>query len=181
MWLEPIPVDLRDVAMADLDAGDVELFLFRANNEASLSLVYRNQAALRARGLYERALLNAFVATRTNNRRWPLDTLASLFVVADVERLRAAGDPLPGPGPFTVYRGVAGRGRARRVRGISWTLSLEKARWFANRFGYSDPAVFQVTINMESVLAYINTRGEQELIVLLPASVTTRRSSPPGR
>lgn len=170
LWLDPIPPKLRDSAAAALDDGDLIGFFIKASNEHSLSLVYKNMFVLQERGLYEKALLHAFIATRTNNHGWPLDVIRFLFDIADRDRLFEAGDPLPGPGPFTLYRGVAGRGRARRVRGFSWTASLDKAWWFAERFAV-DAAVFQVTVSIVDVLAYSNEREEQEFLVSLPDSV----------
>lgn len=172
LWLEPIPPEFRYKAIAALDEGDPAKFLLPASNEWHLNLVSMNQGALLKRGIYESALLSAFINTRTSNRRWPLNTLRLLFKIANRDRLLAAGDPLPGPGPFTIFRGVAGKGRARRVRGLSWTGSLEKAQWFAQRFAKqsADPAVFRVTVGIEDVLAYNNGREEQEFIVLLPDS-----------
>ena len=96
--------------------------------------------------------------------------------MADSERLRACGDPLPGHGPFTIFRGVAGRGSARRVRGLSWTGSQERAEWFAQRLAriLPNPAVFKVTVSEADVIAYVHSgkqgRGEEEFIVLLPQS-----------
>jgi hypothetical protein len=177
LWLDPIPAGFRGDAIARLEAGDVLGFLLSADNTSGLDLVAFNFAALQARGLYEQALLEAFISTRVNHHRWPLRTLSRLFGIADRARLRAAGDPLPGPGPFRLYRGVAGRGGARRIRGLSWSLSEEKARWFADRaalWELADPAVYRVTVEASDVLAYVNSdrvgRGEEEVIVLLPTS-----------
>ena len=171
LWLAPIPAAFRPDAVAALDAGNVVGFLVAASNEDSLHLVWRNVAPLRARGLYEAALLEAYAATRTNNRQWPVRVLSELFACADRTRLRVCGDPLPGAGPFTLYRGVAGRGRARRVRGLSWTDDLVQARWYADRSGLlslADPAVLQTTVEEAAVLAYVNARKEREFLVLLP-------------
>jgi hypothetical protein len=89
-----------------------------------------------------------------------------MFTRADRTKLRAAGDPLPGAGPFTVYRGVAGRGPARRVRGLSWTDDVEKAAWFAQRLpGLSDPAIYRVIVEGNEVFACNFGRGEREFIV----------------
>ena len=162
LWLEPIPPEFRYKAIAALDEGDPAKFLLPASNEWHLNLVSMNQGALLKRGIYESALLSAFINTRTSNRRWPLNTLRLLFKIANRDRLLAAGDPLPGPGPFTIFRGVAGKGRARRVRGFSWTALREKAQWFAERLTFADPAVFQVTVGVDDVLAYRNERDEQE-------------------
>jgi len=60
-----------------------------------------------------------------------------LFRRADPAHLRAAGDPLPGLGPFTLCRGVAvtrtqtARPRRASPRGLSWTRSIDIARTFA--------------------------------------------------
>jgi hypothetical protein len=172
LWLEPIQPDLRDQAVAALEDGDVLAFLNCADNTAGLYLVDRNAAQLRARELYEAALLAALTDTRTNNHEWSMRALRQLVERADRARLRACGDPLPGPGPFTLYRGVAGTGAARRVRGLSWTNDLAKARWFANRaqlVGLVDPAVVRTTVAEPDVLACTNDRKEREFIVLLPA------------
>lgn len=48
--------------------------------------------------------------------------------------------------------------------GLSWTLSKEKAEWFANRFG-KNGIVRERPINKPEIIAYINARGEQEIIV----------------
>ena len=61
-------------------------FSVGASNEYSLDLVYRNVAELQKRGIYERALIDAFIATRTNNYHWPLKALRLLFNIANRER-----------------------------------------------------------------------------------------------
>ncbi len=88
------------------------------------------------------------------------DCLRYLFEMCDRNNLRAAGDPLPGFGPFVMYRGIAGIGRQRRPRGLSWTSSLECARWFAERSGLqglANTAVVTITVPDEDVLAYTNS------------------------
>jgi hypothetical protein len=180
LWLDPIPAELRDKAVAELAAGEVESFLFYARNQDRLDLVLQNCAVLEARGLYERALVDAFSGTEVATHQYPLSLLHCLFEIADRERLRAAGEPLPGAGPFTVYRGVAGHGRARRVRGLSWTASLERAKWFANRWfsgglGLVDPAVFCLSIAAEDVLFYINNRQEEEFVIRVPPGTQPTR------
>jgi hypothetical protein len=84
----------------------------------------------------------------------------------------------------TVYRGVAGRGSARRVRGLSWTFSLEVAAWFAHRgstiFRLPDPAVYQLIVPEHQVLAYSDGRREGELLVLCDASSRPRRCLSPA-
>ena len=144
----------------------------------SLDLVRDNATQLQERGLYERALLAAF--GETNHALWSLEQLRGLFEIADRARLRAAGDPLPGAGPFILYRGVAGPKPERRIPGLSWTRSIESARSFAHdhasRFASdSDPGVYRITVDELDVLAYTNRKEEEEFIVLLPASVRPQR------
>jgi hypothetical protein len=170
LWLDPIPSFLEARAVEAVEAGDALGFLCKASNEDWLDLVWRNRMALQVRGIYEKALVEAFIGTRTNNLHWPASRLAFLFRIADRARLRATGDPIPGTGLYTLYRGVAGIGRARRVKGFSWTASQDQARWFAARFAgiLPDPAVFRVSVAKRHVLFYSNARQEAEYIVLLP-------------
>jgi hypothetical protein len=53
-------------------------------------LVCANERLLKERGLYEAALLHAWVNTRTNHRRWPLAETRFLFEECDRARLLAA-------------------------------------------------------------------------------------------
>ena len=135
LWLESIPPEHRQMAVEALDTDNWCRFLHSASsNRDVLELVAFNGDASRERGVYEAVLLYAFMATSLNNRSWSTAELVDMFRRADPIKLRAAGDPLPGAGPFTVYRGVAGRGPARRVRGLSWTDDVEKAAWFRATF-----------------------------------------------
>ena len=67
------------------------------------------------------------------------------------------------PNEFSIYRGVA---VGRNPKGLSWTQNLEKAKWFANRFNTETKKGYvQVGIaKKEHVLAYFNTRGEDEIV-----------------
>jgi hypothetical protein len=119
---------------------------------------------LKGRGIYEECLYFAFTQAKSNHSDWPEKVLDWLFRLADPPRLRAAGEALPGPGPFRVYRGVAGMGRARRLRGYSWTGSLDVACWFATRRRLQSPAILTAVVGEEEVLAYHDGRDEQEFI-----------------
>jgi hypothetical protein len=86
------------------------------------------------------------------------------------------------PGRSLWYRGVAGRGRDRRVRGLSWTGSIELASGFAQDHArrlewctFPDPGVYRITIAENAVLAYTNQDEEQEFVVMLPATVKPER------
>ncbi|WP_281740653.1 hypothetical protein [Holdemanella biformis] len=68
------------------------------------------------------------------------------------------------PDELRIYRGVT---LGREPNGLSWTSNLETAKWFAHRYdrgnnqGYVEAAI----VKKEEVLAYFNTRGEDELVV----------------
>lgn len=64
------------------------------------------------------------------------------------------------PDEFIVYRGVS---KGRNKKGLSYTRNKDKAEWFANRFGKG--YVIEKTIKKENVLAYFNTRNEDEIVV----------------
>jgi hypothetical protein len=180
--LDGIPEVLHHEALACLQQRDVVGFLIKADNQLGLSLVARNAGLLASLEMYEIALLHALTSPRLNNSHWPPRKLHTLVARADPKRLRAAGDPLPGPGPYTLYRGVGGRGRARRVHGLSWTSSRRVAIWFANRAascGLPDPAVYVITVPTRAVLAYSNDRQEEEFLVHVPPHI--RALQPPGR
>jgi hypothetical protein len=168
--LAPIPIEDRQAAWEALSQGNVRTFLCRAPSGAGLWLVWMNARLLLTLGGYEQTLLDAYSGCRDNWRGWTLADLRQLFQLADRTKLRAAGDPLPGPGPFTLYRGVAGSRRVSRIRGYSWTTSLEKAQWFAKRFAdeVPDPQVYRIEVPERAVLACTNERDEQEFLVQVP-------------
>lgn len=175
--LSAVPPELHEQAheaFADRDA--LGFVIICGSNTRALALVADNVSPLLAAGIYEPALLQALTGTRVNHARWSLGTLRFLVDLSDPDRLRAAGDPLPGPGPFRLYRGVAGTGRARKVRGLHWTATPSTAAWFATRFpGMADPAVYVVDVPASAVRAYIADRHEDDYIVALPARIRPQR------
>jgi hypothetical protein len=176
-WLDPIPIENRQDAWQELSQGNVRIFLGKADSGAGLLLVWMNRRLLLKLGGYEQALLYAYIGCRDNWWDYPLAHLRLLFQLADRTKLRAAGDPLPGPGPFTLYRGVAGSQRVSRIRGYSWTTSLERAQWFAKRYAdkVPDPQVYRIEVPERAVLAYTNKRHEQEFFVQVPTRLQPER------
>jgi len=157
-------LQMAEDAAAKNDAG---MLLCWLDNTRELAFLLDNLQRLKALGEYEKSLLDAYTGTRLNHANMPLSVVQFMFCVADRSALLAAGDPLPGPGPFTVFRGVAGRGPQRRLRGLSWTADQDKAAWFASRFaglGLANPAVLRTEIEAGRVYAYCNGRSEQEFI-----------------
>jgi len=116
------------------------------------------------------------IASKTSYWYWDLQQLRSLVARADQARLRAAGDPFPEQPFYVLYRGVAGAGRQRHIRGLSWTSPLAQAQWFARRWDdLPDPAVYVVRVPAEHVWAYTNEHQEDEYVLLLPPRWPIRR------
>jgi hypothetical protein len=71
------------------------------------------------------------------------------------------------PETFTIYRGVA---VGRNPKGLFWTQNLKTAKWFAHRFDRGDQKGYiQAGIaEKKHVLAYFNTRNEDEIVYNTP-------------
>ena len=74
----------------------------------------------------------------------------------EIEAYNALADEI------TIYRGLQ-TSRAKRL-GLSWTLSKEKAQWFANRWK-KKCKVYSASIKKEDAFAYFKGRGEEEIVV----------------
>lgn len=79
------------------------------------------------------------------------------------------------PGTLTLYKGVADPDPAHDAvalarTGWSWSLSCETARWFARRGARVSGAVLTARIRRDDVVAFLDARGEDE-IVTSPAAV----------
>ena len=83
LTLHVVPEPLRRGAAEHFEAGDVVGFLLSVSNERALELVFSNIVALKARGIYEAALLQAWTGTRTNHHCWSLKDQRFLFELAD--------------------------------------------------------------------------------------------------
>lgn len=81
------------------------------------------------------------------------------FVMSPEENAALAGLPQR----FPVYRGFS---HSDSRLGMSWTLDLDKATWFARRYSGPgcSPAVVTVTLFKKDVLAYFIERGELEIV-----------------
>lgn len=68
------------------------------------------------------------------------------------------------PQHLIVYRGVS---VGRNPKGLSWTWSLDTAKWFAHRFDVDDQKgyVQMASVDKSEILAYFNGRNEDELVV----------------
>jgi hypothetical protein len=66
------------------------------------------------------------------------------------------------PEKITLYRGV---GNKREPYGLSYTASKSKAEWFQNRFGPENSFIITLEVDKNDILAYFNTRSEDEYVV----------------
>jgi len=114
---------------------------------------------------FSRLLGHIWVTSENPNQdvNVPINTLISWFRETDKQFLMTKDDfkiyeNLPEE--IFVYRGVS---RGRNPDGLSWTRTLEKAKWFANRFG--EGYVRSGIICKQDVLAYFSTRGEEEIVL----------------
>ena len=69
------------------------------------------------------------------------------------------------PDMVYIFRGSS---KSERRVGMSWTTELVKAEWFANRFTKPQDVGFVTSacVDKKDIIAYINRRGEDEVIVL---------------
>ena len=67
------------------------------------------------------------------------------------------------PDPITAWRGTR---FARGDHRLSWTLDKDKACWFAKRFRQGTPVVWEAQIFHRDTVAYLDRRGENEIIAL---------------
>lgn len=63
-----------------------------------------------------------------------------------------------------IYRGEASKSNSYK-NAYSWSLDLETAMWFANRFN-SNGKVYKGKVKKENILDYITDRDEDEILVL---------------
>ena len=148
------------------DVPDLLYHAYYANNMYMLDIVRFNVVPLKRRGIYEEALLKALTGRRTNHRFMLPSQLKRLFEMANRTKLRGLGEPLDFDGwPLTVCRGVSGaKAHHRRVKSVSWTLSLDVACFFATRFYQPRPTIYTATVSEPDVYVYYNGRDEQEII-----------------
>jgi len=168
---------LHDMAIEAWEKGDIEGMMLYMGDEKRLFFVENSLKALRGKGLYEKALLCAWVMVKNN---WTIyfdtEELEFLFSIADREILYDLGDPLPDKDEFTLYRGIAGEGRMRNECGLSWTSSPNTAAWFATKFEhFVDPAVYRITVERKDIYAHKKNRNEEEYIINLPRDMKPQR------
>ena len=169
--LSAVDTQLHETTLDSFLDGNAGFVYSAYSTNAMLDLVLDNAAVLLSMGMYEQALLNAYAGARRDFRDWPTSVLQMMFDLGERPAMWEAGDEIPSPEPLTVYRGVNGRRGKRRVRGLSWTRSLDVACFFACpewAFLHGgpplDPGVYQATVRQSDIYAIVKNRSEEEVI-----------------
>jgi hypothetical protein len=125
-------------------------------------LLLRNWDWFATRGLAESALLVAWTSQKRTHAYSP--PVPRLLDTVDRAKLLAAGDPLPEGETFTLYRGISGDGDPY---GVSWTISLEIARFFASIPYWGPGTIHAITVPRSDIYAYLHDSGRRESEALL--------------
>ena len=140
------------------------------DSQDGMAFIVDNLNPLITYGLYEEALFNAYIGTKTNFNAWNLRDLKLLFNLADKNILYGLGDEVSEKYPITVYRGICGDGDAYRPRGLSWTTNLETAKWFAKfpqqRYEkkFNNVHVYKTKVSEKKTYFFTNDRDEREFV-----------------
>lgn len=167
--VEGIDPILHKQAKAAARRGNVEGILCCADSNESLYLFSKNLEWFSLNGLYEKALLAAWVNQKVMPRNGNV-LMKRALRSANRKKLMEHSDPLPEGDTFVVYRG-AQKGKAR---GVSWTLDPNVARRFANLFGLGGGTVYKTVVQRSDIFAYVSDVtgrcGEKETLLVLPRS-----------
>ncbi len=168
---------LQGLAEQCWEQRDADGLMVLLDDDRRLFFIDQNIDQLKAKGIYEEALLNAWTSVKyTWLLYFDFSEIIEFFQMADPDKLRDAGDPIPDQSEFTLYRGVSGTGNARDQNGLSWTASPNVAAWYATRFDHlDDPAVYQATVPRKEIMAYINDRCDQTYLLLPFAEYKVKR------
>lgn len=117
---------------------------------------------------FSELLADAWVSSENPNNdvNVPISMLIKWFKKADKKSLMVDEDYKVYsdlPQEFRIYRGVS---VGRVEKGLSWTRNLSTANWFKMRFANDEDKGYIITavINKNDVLAYFNTRNEDEIV-----------------
>jgi hypothetical protein len=149
--------------------GDFEAISLHLDSDICFAFVVDNYKPLQDMEIFEEAFFETFIKAKTNNSNIPWSVISDLLKMADREKLMSKGDPLPEKkDTYTLYRGIAGKGAARRKYGQSWTGTFDKAKWFAKRLSLEKPMVYKAIVPKDCICFYTNVRNEDEYVCLIP-------------
>ncbi len=146
--------------------GDASGCFLGESGGTYMRFLWDNAFRLKQRGIYEPALFCAYTCSSLGMAGWPKDYVAYLFALADMDKLREAGDPIPPAKSFTLYRGVSGPKNHHRPY-PSWTSDYWTAAWFAVRFGNKNSIIYQAEVSRKDILFH-NNGSEKEFVVMCP-------------
>lgn len=142
----------REQLREALSSENYNLFVFTHERPCRLDAFEQIMHSLDEKTFNE-LLLEVYIDSENihqNYQTWVelLDPLTGLDVWNSVSDL---------PDKIKIYRGGS-------KNGISWTLSLEKAQWFATRWNENLP-VWEAEVNKEEIIGFNEHRNESEVIV----------------
>lgn len=157
--------------------GDVGGVLSSMDSHMYFDFIFDNIIAIRCCGLIKEFVSYAYVGTKNNLSSYPLNLFRHLFSFCNKDALRKLNDPFEVKPFYDLYRGVSGKGRARRLRGYSWTSSLDTAKFFSIRMNLANPSVFTTRVKYDDIYFYTNNREENEFVCHIPPDAKLTRVS----
>lgn len=155
--LDSISPVLHEKAEQAIREKDFLAFLCLTGNERAVQLVFDNIEPLKYAGELEATLIFAYAAHRLCNAH-QLDKIQAIVDQCDREKLMHSGDDMPEV--TQLYRGCTSSGGLH----LSWTSSLETAKFFATRYGSDYGFILCCSFEADSILFYTNERNENEYV-----------------
>ncbi len=159
--------EYQEYVEIEIDNGDIYHIYALVRKPYRLAFIKYCEPFLSTKDLAE-MFADAWVSSENPNQdvNCSIPFLAKMFKRCDKHHLMQEDDYAVYealPETFTIYRGVA---VGRNPYGLSWTRNLKTAKWFAHRFDTKDKEgyVQAATATKSEVLAYFNTRGEDEIV-----------------
>jgi hypothetical protein len=160
--------DIKAAIKAFEKIGDLSSIFLWLGLRRQLPFVVDNYRPLVEKGILEEALVRAFSGARFNNSNIQQSTIDFMLYQADKEKMLSLGLLPEEKDTYTLYRGISGKGAARRKYGHSWTGTLDIAIWFAKRLSFDKPIVYRAEVPKDCICFYIDDRNEDEYVCLIP-------------
>lgn len=161
---EEVRIQLRE----ELKQSDLDHIFFRMLTKYHLAFL-KHVKMYMSKDDFEYHLAYAWVASENPNQDVNVSVTELIQWFSAADRRNLMGEDELGyynalPDKVKIYRGVA-VGRAER-QGLSWTCNRETAEWFSHRFdtktkhGY----IIEGEVDKADIFAYLNSRGEDEIL-----------------
>jgi hypothetical protein len=159
--------DFYNIMDNEIDSGDLYRIYALVRRPYRLTFIKHCEPYLSSKDLAE-LFADAWVSSENPNQdiNCSIPYLTKMFKKCDKKHLMTEEDYQiyeQLPETLTLYRGVA---VGRNPKGLSWTQNLKTAKWFAHRFDNDNEKGYiqMTTAKKEDVLAYFNTRNEDEIV-----------------